>query len=175
MKKAVRIPIPARGAQAARSAPRLAATVLHVDDDPNDTELLRAASRKADVSFNLLNVPDGEQAIAYLGGRGMYADRRRFPLPVLVLLDLKMPRTTGLEVLKWIRGHAELCGLPVVVLSGSEMKDDIRQAYSMGANSYLIKPLGFNSLVELLVNLEAVWMGSALARTPAARTKTAAL
>lgn len=132
------------------------AVVLHIDDDPNDTELLRAAVRKASVPFLLQNVEDGEQAIAYLNGAGPYADRQRYPAPALILLDLKMPRATGFEVLVWIRNHSQFRQVPVVVLSGSELKDDIQRAYAAGANSYLIKPLGFDTLVRLVVGLNAL-------------------
>ena len=136
-------------------------TVLHIDDDPNDTELLRAAAVKAKVTCALHNVSDGEQAIAYLSGHGRYSDRKLHPLPVLILLDLKMPRATGFEVLSWIRAHPQIGHLPVVVLSGSELQDDIQRAYAAGANSYLIKPLGFSALVDLVRNLQAVWLAGA--------------
>jgi CheY-like chemotaxis protein len=135
-------------------------TVLHVDDDPNDTLLLQAASRKARVGFQLENVADGERAIAYLNGESQFADRKRYRMPSLVLLDLKMPRTTGFEILKWIRNHPTLNQLPVVVLSGSELKDDIRHAYAEGANSYLVKPLGFDALVSLIKGVSAVWLAT---------------
>jgi len=137
-------------------------TVLHVDDDPNDTLLLQAASRKAKVDFNLQNVEDGERAIAYLSGYEQFADRTRYDMPALVLLDLKMPRATGFEILKWIRNHPHptLKRLPVVVLSGSELKDDIRNAYAEGANSYLVKPLGFDALVNLVKGVSAVWLAA---------------
>jgi CheY-like chemotaxis protein len=133
-------------------------TVLHVDDDPNDTALLEAARRKADVDFRLENVGDGDQAIAYLTGSGQYANRTNHPWPTLILLDLKMPRATGFEILKWIRNHPDCKNLPVVVLSGSELQEDMRQAYHMGANSYLVKPLGFEALVKLVKNLTYTWL-----------------
>ena len=135
-------------------------TVLHVDDDPNDTALLQAASRKAEVGFELQNVEDGEQAMAYLEGRGVYQDRKRYRVPSLVLLDLKMPRATGFELMKWIRQHPTLKRLPIVVLSGSELQDDIRTAYAEGANSYLVKPLGFEALVELVKSVNVVWLAA---------------
>jgi len=135
-------------------------TVLHVDDDPNDTALLQAASRKAEVGFELQNVEDGEQAIAYLEGAGKYTDRIQFRMPSLVLLDLKMPRATGFEIMKWIRQHPKLNHLPIVVLSGSELQDDIRTAYAEGANSYLVKPLGFEALVELVKSINVVWLAA---------------
>jgi CheY-like chemotaxis protein len=135
-------------------------TVLHVDDDPNDTALLQAASRKADVHFKLQNVEDGEHAIAYLSGTGPYADRDRHRMPALVLLDLKMPRATGFEILKWIRGNPALNRLPVIVLSGSELQSDIKKSYTAGANSYLVKPLGFEALVDLIQNINKVWLAA---------------
>lgn len=131
-------------------------TVLHVDDDPNDTALLQAASRKAKIDFELHNVEDGEQAIAYLDK----ADRTGLRIPSLVLLDLKMPRATGVEILRWIRRHPKLKRLPVIVLSGSELQDDIRNAYAEGANSYLVKPLGFEALVDMVRNLGSVWLAA---------------
>jgi CheY-like chemotaxis protein len=148
----------AGGSGGARFANSSGATVLHVDDDPNDTALLEAARRKAEIEFRLENVSDGDQAMAYLKGSGPYANRVRHPWPTLVLLDLKMPRATGFEILRWIRSRPDCKELPVVVLSGSELQEDIRQAYSMGANSYLVKPLGFEALVELVINITSVWL-----------------
>jgi CheY-like chemotaxis protein len=134
------------------------AIVLHVDDDPNDTALLQAATQKADVDFDLKNVEDGEAAIAYLSGTEKYADRKRYRLPSLVLLDLKMPRSTGFEILKWIREHPAFKRLPVIVLSGSELQDDISNAYAAGADSYLVKPLGFEALVNLVKRINEIWL-----------------
>lgn len=142
------------------------ATVLHVDDDPNDTALLEAARRKAELELRLENVSDGDQAMAYLTGSGPYANRITHPWPRLILLDLKMPRATGFEILKWIRNRPDCKELPVVVLSGSELQEDIRQAYSLGANSYLVKPLGFEALVELLKNISSMWLSPRARRLP---------
>lgn len=136
------------------------ATVLHIDDDPNDAELLRAATLKAGVPFLLLNVDNGDQAIAYLSGVDRFADRSRYPLPALILLDLKMPCANGFEVLNWIRSHCKLHQVPVVVLSGSELQDDIRQAYAGGANSYFVKPIGFAALVNLVRNINTFWLSA---------------
>src|SRR5579872_1240693 len=138
--------------------PLARATVLHIDDDPNDLQLFQAAARRGQVHFSIQNVTDGEQAMAYLNGRGTYANRLLYPLPALVLLDLKMPRATGFDVLRWIRNHPEVGNLPVVVFSGSELRDDIRQAYAVGADSYLVKPIGFNALVELVKNIDTAWI-----------------
>jgi len=144
-------------------------TVLHIDDDPNDTTLLQAAARKAQAQFILQNVEDGDQAIAYLSGSAPYTDRVRYPLPSLILLDLKMPRQTGFEILKWIRAHPELGRLPVVVLSGSELHDDIKQAYVGGANSYVVKPIGFEALVSLVRDLSAAWLPMSAGNRAASR------
>ncbi len=149
---------PGRLRGGARQAPTNVLTVLHIDDDPNDIELLRAATRRAKAHFNLHTVEDGDEAMAYLNGVGKYADRLLYPMPALILLDLKMPRATGLEILRWIREHDQCGRLPVIVLSGSELHDDIRQAYATGANSYLVKPLGFEQLVTLVKDVNAVWL-----------------
>ena len=148
----------ASGCESIRGAGHV--TVLHVDDDPNDTMLLEAASRKAQVGFELLNLTDGEEAVQYLSRSGKYANPARYQIPALVLLDLKMPRATGFEILRWIRTHPGLNRLPVVVLSGSQLQDDIREAYAQGANSYLVKPLGFEALVSLVKNISDVWVTS---------------
>jgi CheY-like chemotaxis protein len=140
-------------------------TVLHIDDDPNDSELFQAAARRASVEFLVQHVTDGEQAMAYLTGRGIYANRRRFPSPALVLLDLKMPRATGFDVLRWIRNHPEVGHVPVVVFSGSELQDDIRQAYAGGADSYLVKPIAFGALVELVKTINNSWFSGRLPRS----------
>ncbi len=138
--------------------PQAPITVLHIDDDPDETVLLYSATRKAGIEFSLHNVQDGEQAIAYLSGEGIYADRNKYKIPALIFLDLKLPRATGFEVLKWIRAHPELGDLQVVVLSGSEQQDDMLRAYSTGADSYLVKPSEFDVLVSMMKNINALWL-----------------
>jgi CheY-like chemotaxis protein len=138
--------------------------ILHVDDDPNDTALLQAASRRAGILHELHNVADGEEAIAYLDGTEPYEDRTRYQMPALILLDLKMPRATGFEILQWIRRNPRISRIPVVVLSGSELEEDIRKAYASGANSYLVKPLGFDALVDLIRSVCAVWLSAGTAK-----------
>ena len=127
-------------------------TVLHVEDDPNDTLLLEHACRKAGVVFDLRAVSDGDQAIAYLRGINDFSDRAKYPLPHLILLDLKMPRVSGFDVLTWLRENA-LNGVPVVVLTSSNHDADVKRAYDLGAKSYLVKPVGFEALVELVKTL----------------------
>jgi CheY-like chemotaxis protein len=137
--------------------------VLHIDDDANDSALLKAAMRKAGLASVVHNVEDGKEAILYLSGAGEYKDRTRYRVPDLILLDLRMPGATGFEVLEWIRAHPELAGVPVIVLSGSDMQEDIRQAYAIGADSYLIKPLGFEALVKLVKRVNLAWLGAGTA------------
>ena len=134
-------------------------TVLHADDDPNDLLLLKHACRAADLPFAVESVNDGELAVAYLSGLNSYADRTLYPLPSLVLLDLKMPRRTGFEVLDWIRNQPNLKRLPVIILSSSKHEADINWTYDHGANSYLVKPVGFEGLVQLVKAVHHYWLG----------------
>jgi CheY-like chemotaxis protein len=132
--------------------------VLHADDDPNDLLLFKHACRSANLPLLLESVTDGELAVAYLGGLHSYADRIRYPLPSLVLLDLKMPRRTGFEVLDWIRRQPSLKRLPVIVLTSSKHEADINWTYEHGANSYLVKPVGFESLVTMVTTIHQYWL-----------------
>ena len=132
--------------------------VLLADDDPNDVFLLQRAFQKTNIANPLRVVRDGEEAMAYLSGQNQYADRQHHPLPVLLLLDLKMPRKSGFEVLRWLRQQSGLKRLPVVVLTSSNQNPDINKAFDLGANSYIVKPGGFDSLVEMVKNLNLYWL-----------------
>jgi CheY-like chemotaxis protein len=131
--------------------------LLHVEDDPNDVLLLQRAFRKANIPLAIQSVGDGDKAVAYLTGAESYADREKFPLPTVVLLDLKMPRKSGLEVLARIRSEEKLRRLPVVIFTSSKHDEDVRKAYDLGANSYLVKPVGFDMLVELAKLIHQYW------------------
>ena len=132
--------------------------ILLAEDDPNDVLLIQRAFQRSLVANPLQVVRDGEEALAYLSGQGLFADRERHPLPVLMLMDLKMPRKSGLEVLEWVRRQPGLKRLPIVVLTYSNQNPDINRAYELGANSYLVKPAGFDSLLELVKNLDMYWL-----------------
>ena len=110
--------------------------ILLAEDDPNDVLLIERAFQRTHVANSLQVVRDGEEALAYLSGQGPFADRERHPLPVLLLMDLKMPRKSGLEVLEWVRQQPGLKRLPIVVLTSSNQGPDINRAYELGANSY---------------------------------------
>ncbi|MBH8563241.1 response regulator [Nostoc sp. CENA67] len=133
-------------------------TILLAEDDSNQVLLIRRALRKANLTQLLQVVSDGEAAIAYLCGEGSYADRKSYPLPILVLLDLKMPRKSGFEVLEWLKQQPELKRLPVIVLTTSTEMHDIQKAYDLGVNSYLVKPVAFNDLTAMIKLLEAYWV-----------------
>ncbi|RMF64662.1 MAG: response regulator [Calditrichaeota bacterium] len=132
--------------------------ILLVEDNANDVILIRRALQEAKVLNPLQVVKDGEQAIAYLKGEGKYADRAKYPLPVLLLLDLKLPRVSGFDVLEWLRKQKKLARIPVVVLTSSNQSQDVNRAYDLGANSYLVKPVEFDDLVKLLKTLGLYWI-----------------
>jgi CheY-like chemotaxis protein len=133
-------------------------TVLYVEDSADDFALFKLASRRCGTPFTLRHAGDGEQAIAYLSGEGDYADREEYPYPDLVLLDLRMPRLDGFEVLNWIRSNPATKTLPVVVLAGSSFRADIRRALELGANSYAAKPAKFEELQVLIDQIADVWL-----------------
>jgi CheY-like chemotaxis protein len=133
--------------------------ILLVEDEPNDIFLIERAFRKCDCQHALHCVGDGEQAIAYLDGAREFADRKKYPLPSMMLLDLKLPRRSGLEVLAWLRARPDsLKRLPVIVLTSSKQTSDINRAYELGANSYLVKPVAFDGLMDLVKALNAYWL-----------------
>ncbi len=133
--------------------------ILLVEDDANDQILIQRAFAKAEIKNPVYTVEDGDAAVAYLAGEGAYADRDDHPLPGVVLLDLKLPRRSGLEVLEWVRQSPTLRRLPIVVLTSSRESADVNRAYDLGANSYLVKPVGFDALTDLVRILQGYWVG----------------
>ncbi len=133
-------------------------TILVVEDNATDVMLIRRAFAKLNVANPVQVVTDGDGAVAYLSGHDGYADRAQFPLPALVLLDLKLPRRSGLEVLEWVRGQDGLRRLPVVMLTSSRLSQDVNRAFDLGANSYLVKPVEFNDLQQMLGTLNTYWI-----------------
>src|SRR5882724_1784491 len=125
------------------------AVILIVEDNEVDLLFIHRAFAKAKVLNPLVSVQTGEEAIAYLKGEGRYVNRAEHPLPDLVLLDLKLTGITGFQVLKWIRQQPGLKALRVVVLTGSTAIEDINLAYQLGANSFLAKPIDFDSFVQV--------------------------
>ena len=132
--------------------------VLIAEDVPNDVELLQRSFNQAGISVTTHIVTDGEECIAYLAGTGKYANREEHPLPDLLLLDLKMPKATGFDVLKWIRAQPSLSAMRVVVLTSSERIRDINLAYELGANSFLTKPLNFIDFTNTIQAMLKFWL-----------------
>ena len=131
--------------------------ILLVEDDYNDVLLIERAWRKASIEQTMLQVSDGDEAIAYLDREGKYADMQAYPSPTLLLLDLKLPRCSGLELLSWIRQHPKHRRLLIVVLTSSQENSDLDRAYDLGINSYLLKPLRFQDFVKLVELVDAYW------------------
>ena len=132
--------------------------ILIIEDNPDDAELITYAFRKGGIANPLIVVDDGDEAIDYVCGRSVYVDRATFPLPGLFLLDLKLPRRSGFEVLEVIRANHSTRNIPVVVLTSSNQEHDIERAYNLGANSYLVKPIGRDSLLTMVRSLDAFWI-----------------
>ena len=141
-------------------------TILVVEDDPDHVLLLQMAFRKAHLANPVKFVRDGEEAIDYLSGSGAYGDRKRFPVPSLVLLDLKLPKKSGLEVLEWMRQVPALAAVPVIILTSSSEPADRAAAQRLGVESYLVKPVGFEGLLEIVKSLGMYWM--VLSKAPGA-------
>ncbi|MGO9203393.1 MAG: response regulator [Limisphaerales bacterium] len=134
--------------------------ILVVDDEETEVILLRYALERAGVRHELIAAQDGKEAIDYLRGEPPYADRTQHPLPALMLLDLKMPRLTGFDVLAWLQKRLDLKGLPVVVLTSSPDEADRRRARQLGAAEYYVKPANLQDLVKLAQELRARWLDS---------------
>lgn len=132
--------------------------ILLVEDTEDDVFLMKRALKAAGVVNRVIVVTDGEMATEYLAGEKIYADRAQYPMPAVVFLDLKLPLRSGHEVLGWIRGRKELESLIVVVLTSSDEPSDLRRAYSLGANSYLVKPLTAQQLTSLADAFNWSWL-----------------
>ena len=133
-------------------------TVLVVDDSANDVDLLKWAFKGVGVRNPIQVVYSADDAICYLAGEGRFKDRKTYPFPVLVLLDLKMPGTDGFEVLRWVRARESMKHLIIIVLTNSELIEDIRRAYLLGANSFLTKPLPVDELNEMVRSFHNYWI-----------------
>jgi CheY-like chemotaxis protein len=132
--------------------------ILAAEDEETDALLLRMAHKRAGLANPLVIARDGQMAVDYLAGAPPYQDRCAHPLPCLLLLDLKMPRMSGFEVLEWLANRPELRHLPAVVLSSSSDQADIEQARRMGARAYLVKPHDFRKLTGLVQELAHRWL-----------------
>ena len=140
-------------------------TILLVKDEENDATLLKMAFTKNKILNPVQWVRDGREAIAYLNGEGIYADRTLYPFPEVLLLDLKMPRMTGLELLAWIRDHPDFRVIPTIIMSSSRQDIDIEKAYNLGANTYMLKPSSFDELARMVKAAHEYWAVSVKPKT----------
>lgn len=132
--------------------------ILLVEDNPDEKELALRALRKGDPAPSTFVAADGAQALDFLFARGEFAHRATEPLPRLVLLDLMLPKVSGLDVLRQIRASAETRKIPVVMLTSSQEERDVADAYAGGANSYIVKPLDFARFVRCIATIRDYWL-----------------
>ena len=132
--------------------------ILVAEDDPTDAYFLERAFKRAGIPVTLRFVRDGQEVIDYLEGKGQLADRARHPMPQLVLLDLKMPRLDGFDVLAWVRKQPDLNEMRIVIFSASDEPKDMNRAYGLGANWYLVKPHSMEELNDLVGRFKKYWL-----------------
>ena len=135
-----------------------AVEILLVEDNPRDAELTIRALKKRNLANSLYHVEDGVEALDFLFARGKYADRDINEAPKVVLLDLKLPRINGLEVLTTLKADERTQAIPVVIVTSSAEDPDVQKAYQLGANSYVIKPVQFDAFMEAMVRVGIYWL-----------------
>lgn len=131
--------------------------ILLAEDDENDVLILKRALKKAEISNPIHVVSNGEEVIAYLRAEGKYSNRQQFPFPRFLITDLKMPKMSGMEVLKWLNAHPECSVIPVIVLTSSKEEKDIVEAFRLGANSYMVKPANFDDWLQMVKTTFEFW------------------
>ncbi len=132
--------------------------VLLIEDNPDDAELTIRALKKKKLANNLVHLKDGAEALDFIFGRGVYAERDILSTPKVILLDLKMPKVNGIEVLEKIRADERTQKIPVVVLTSSKEDPDVDRCYKLGVNSYIVKPVDFDNFLEAVSNLGLYWL-----------------
>ncbi len=135
-----------------------AVEILLVEDNPNDVELTLRALKKHNLANNVMVVRDGAEGLDFIFGEGAYADRSLEKSPKLVLLDLKLPKVDGLEVLRKIKSDERTKVIPVVVLTSSKEEPDIIESYKLGVNSYMVKPVDFDKFIECVSEAGLYWL-----------------
>jgi len=132
--------------------------ILLVEDNPNDAELAIRALRKQNLGNNLIHVEDGAEALDFIYGTGKYSSRNPNNIPKVILLDLKLPKVGGIEVLQKIKNDPRTKPIPVVVLTSSAEDPDIKRCYELGANSYIVKPVQFDNFAKTIANIGLYWV-----------------
>ncbi|HKW16327.1 MAG TPA: response regulator [Terriglobales bacterium] len=133
-------------------------TILLVEDEVSDANLITRAFEKAKVMNPVVHLSDGDKALRYLAGKAEYADRLKYPLPAVILLDLKLPGATGMQILQWMRAQGEIRRIPVVVLTADENPKTVDAAYDLGANSYLVKPANAAEVARMVQTIQQYWI-----------------
>ena len=133
-------------------------SLLVVEDDENDALFLQMGLKQLDAHCSLHIARDGREAIDYLEGKECFSNRAEFPTPYLILLDLKLPRVMGLDVLRWIRERPEYDSTVVIVLTSSAHPHDLKTAYGLGANAFLVKPSDYDGLIPMLRAIRDFWL-----------------
>jgi two-component system response regulator len=131
--------------------------ILLVEDNPADARLTMIALEECRISNSIVHVKDGEEALDYIFCRGAFANRNKKDLPMLVLLDLKMPKVDGIEVVKNIKADELTKSIPVIIFTSSQQDQDVHQCYVLGANSYVVKPLDFDQFSKAVNNIGSYW------------------
>jgi len=132
--------------------------ILLVEDNPNDAELAIRALKKQNLGNNLIHVEDGAEALDFIYGMGKYSSRNTNNIPKVILLDLKLPKIGGIEVLQKVKADARTKSIPVVVLTSSAEDPDIKKCYELGANSYIVKPVQFDNFAKTIANIGLYWV-----------------
>jgi two-component system response regulator len=132
--------------------------ILLVEDNSSDAELTMRALKKKDISNNIFHVKDGAEALDFIFCTGKYAERNKEIKPRIILLDLNMPKVSGIEVLKQVKSHEETKSIPVIVLTSSKEDSDIEACYQLGVNSYVVKPVGFENFTKAIADLGMYWL-----------------
>lgn len=132
--------------------------LLIVEDNASDSELMIRTLKKNQLCNKIILTKDGEEALNYVFGKGQYADRDTYNLPGVIFLDIKLPKVNGLEVLRQLKENEQTQKIPVIIVSSSKEDPDIKSAYNLGANSYVVKPVGFNEFKEKIDQLGLYWL-----------------
>jgi two-component system, response regulator len=136
----------------------IAAEIILVEDNPSDADLIKRSLNKNNVANKILHLKDGQEVLQYLFGEGQWKGRTTANTPKVILLDLKMPKVSGIEVLKRIKSNQETMGIPVVILTSSKEDPDIKECYKLGVNSYVVKPVGFEDFSRTVAQLGLYWL-----------------
>jgi CheY-like chemotaxis protein len=140
--------------------------ILLLEDEDADVFLMQRAFSKNGIKNPLIILRDGQEGIEYMQGKGKFEDRALYPLPKVIILDLKMPRKNGLEFLSWMRDHPHLRVIPTILLSSSREDSDVAKAYDLGVNTYFVKPGNYQQLVKLVRTMHDYWADAVKPKEP---------